>query len=85
MSNTATKDRVPEHLVGTRAALFHVLRGASIAPAEDPMARAEMHDPATLGAPGQLPDAAHNSPVFLKSARDRFTALMREDEFHFNF
>ena len=85
MSAILSSKRVPEHLAGTREGLFYVLRGADIIPIDDPMARAE------------LPRAVHpdkilsqgptffESPVFLKSERDRLSAFLNKDEFCFNF
>lgn len=85
MAIITSKDRVPEHLVGTRAGLFHVLRGTSIVPQDDPMARAELPEVSAAEDSSIFSDVLRNSPVFLKSTRDKIAALMREDEFHFNF
>ena len=84
MSADTSTNRVPNHLVGTRQGLFHVLRGSTIIPQEDPMARAELPsmiqmDEAMLQSP-----ALQNSPVFLKSQRDRLSAFLSKDEFCFN-
>lgn len=83
MSAELSTNRVPEHLVGTREGLFHVLRGTDIIPQEDPMARAELPRVVQLDKVAQQAAALRNSPVFLKSERDRMSAFLNEDEFCF--
>ncbi|WP_306121143.1 hypothetical protein [Roseovarius sp. MMSF_3359] len=76
-------NRVPEHLVGTREGLFHVLRGTDIIPQEDPMARAELPRVVQIDKLAQRTAELRNSPVFLKSERDRMSAFLNKDEFCF--
>lgn len=83
-ANISTK-RVPEHLVGTREGLFHVLRGTDIIPQEDPMARAELPRFVQIDKLAQRTAALRNTPVFLKSERDRMSAFLNKDEFCFAF
>lgn len=71
--------------MGTRQGLFHVLRGNTILPQDDPMARAELPRAAPVGTDAEPSQAILNSPVFLKSERDRMNAFLNKDEFRFNF
>ena len=82
--HTTTK-RVPEHLVGTRAGLFHVLRGTSILPQDDPMATADLPNAFVTEQSNTKSDAMTTSPVFQKSERDRMNAFLSKDEFHFHY
>ncbi len=85
MSAKITTNRVPEHLVGTREGLFHVLRGTDIIPQEDPMARAELPRLVQLDKLAQRTAALRNSPVFQKSERDQMSAFLNKDEICFAF
>lgn len=81
---TRTQKPVPEHLVGTRQGLFHVLQGTPLLPQDDPMARAEMPRAPQVDDAAQRPNAILHLPVFLKSERDRVNAFLNRDEFCFN-
>lgn len=49
------------------------------------MARAELPRAAPVGTDAEPSQAILNSPVFLKSERDRMNAFLNKDEFRFNF
>ena len=83
MSADIENKRVPDHLVGTREGLFHVLRGSEIFPQEDPMARAELPRGARFGDVLLQSFKSRATPVFPDSDQHGFADFLFEDEFCF--
>ncbi len=83
MSARSAAIRVPDHLIGTRQGLFHLLRANDLVPDEDPMARAE------LPKPGHFNDIILQAglPVkvdhFSTKEQNDGTSLIYQDEFYF--
>lgn len=84
MSGSHSYKRIPEHLVGTREGLFHLLRGTEIMPEEKPFIRARLPEISRFG------DVLlrSNSPRYVQRAEpaenERIAKLLFDDEFQFN-
>ena len=84
MSANIESKRVPDHLVGTRQGLFHLLLRAEILPADDPMARAELPRTGRYGDVLLQSYKSQSTPVFPKSDQQRLSDFLLEDEFDFS-
>lgn len=87
MTANTTASRVPHHLVGTREGLFHLLRGATIVPQDDAMARAELPRVTAYGdvlIQPPAPTCAAPAPVRDRSDRERIARFLQDDTFDFS-
>ncbi len=84
MSANISNEQVPEHLIGTREGLFHLLRGTSLDPEDDvfpgpAMPRVARYKNALL---------RQTSPFYArrieKTEKDKIANLLRDDEFCFH-
>ena len=85
MSANTAPNRVPFHLVGTREGLFHLLRGTTIVPQDDAMARAEL--PRAADSYGDVliqPHMPPYTPVYERTDREKIARFLQDDEFDFS-
>lgn len=83
MSAKNSNDHVPEHLIGTREGLFHLLRGTSIAPEDDILVRAEMPRVVRYKDVLLRASSAHYARRMDRPLKDKIAELLQEDEFRF--
>ena len=84
MSAIISNDQVPEHLIGTREGLFHLLRGTSIDPEDDVFPRPALPRVARYKEALLRQTSSFYVKRFEKSEKDKIANLLRDDEFCFH-
>ncbi len=83
MSARPASIHVPDHLIGTRQGLFHLLRETNLVPNEDPMARAKLLKPEHFGDIILQAGMPVKVDHFSTKEQNDGTSLIYQDEFYF--